>query len=181
MFAVHSVSELDSRQVVAGLGLSLPLVIFIGNAVGTIMLIVCLVRAYKGHFTPRQHFGFEAAAWYWHFVDVVWLFLFAFIYVIFGASTSERPVTGRPATIGFENAASAPTTLAPGQTNAPASGSALSAAVIAGEAKGGYATYAHITDGEMLVEFGPGGPVAGGSTASMFGEVELAFIEIELK
>jgi cytochrome c oxidase subunit 3 len=49
--------------------------------VGTIFLIVNLIRAYKGHFTPRQHFGFEAAAWYWHFVDVVWLFLFASIYV----------------------------------------------------------------------------------------------------
>jgi len=49
--------------------------------VGTIFLIVNLVRAYKGDFTPRQHFGFEAAAWYWHFVDVVWLFLFASIYV----------------------------------------------------------------------------------------------------
>jgi cytochrome c oxidase subunit 3 len=49
--------------------------------VGTIMLIVCLVRAYKGHFTPRQHFGFEAAAWYWHFVDVVWLFLFVVVYI----------------------------------------------------------------------------------------------------
>ena len=49
--------------------------------VGTIFLIVCLRRAYLGHFTPRQHFGFEAAAWYWHFVDVVWLFLFASIYV----------------------------------------------------------------------------------------------------
>lgn len=49
--------------------------------VGTIFLIVCLIRAYKGHFTPRQHFGFEAAAWYWHFVDVVWLFLFVAIYV----------------------------------------------------------------------------------------------------
>ena len=49
--------------------------------VGTIFLIVCLVRANKGHFTPRQHFGFEAAAWYWHFVDVVWLFLFVAIYV----------------------------------------------------------------------------------------------------
>jgi len=49
--------------------------------IGTIFLIVCLVRAYKGHFTPRQHFGFEAAAWYWHFVDVVWLFLFVAIYV----------------------------------------------------------------------------------------------------
>lgn len=49
--------------------------------VGTIFLIVCLVRAYKGHFTPKQHFGFEAAAWYWHFVDVVWLFLFVAVYV----------------------------------------------------------------------------------------------------
>ncbi len=49
--------------------------------VGTIFLIVCLFRAYKGHFTPRQHFGFEAAAWYWHFVDVVWLFLFVVVYV----------------------------------------------------------------------------------------------------
>ncbi|MBX7526306.1 cytochrome c oxidase subunit 3 [Qipengyuania vesicularis] len=49
--------------------------------IGTIFLIVCLVRAYAGHFTPRQHFGFEAAAWYWHFVDVVWLFLFAVVYV----------------------------------------------------------------------------------------------------
>jgi cytochrome c oxidase subunit III len=49
--------------------------------VGTIFLAVCLGRAIQGHFNPRQHFGFEAAAWYWHFVDVVWLFLFAFVYV----------------------------------------------------------------------------------------------------
>jgi len=49
--------------------------------VGTIFLTVCLIRAYKGDFTPKQHFGFEAAAWYWHFVDVVWLFLFTSIYV----------------------------------------------------------------------------------------------------
>ncbi len=49
--------------------------------VGTIFLIVCLRRTYLGHFTPRQHFGFEAAAWYWHFVDVVWLFLFITVYV----------------------------------------------------------------------------------------------------
>ncbi len=49
--------------------------------VGTIFLIVCLIRSYKGHFTPQQHFGFEAAAWYWHFVDVVWLFLFVVVYV----------------------------------------------------------------------------------------------------
>lgn len=48
--------------------------------VGTIFLAVCWVRAYNGHFTAEQHFGFEAAAWYWHFVDVVWLFLFICIY-----------------------------------------------------------------------------------------------------
>jgi cytochrome c oxidase subunit III len=49
--------------------------------VGTIFLLVCLIRAWNGDFTPKQHFGFEAAAWYWHFVDVVWLFLFACIYI----------------------------------------------------------------------------------------------------
>jgi len=49
--------------------------------IGTIFLFVCLIRAIKGHFTPEQHVGFEAAAWYWHFVDVVWLFLFASIYI----------------------------------------------------------------------------------------------------
>ncbi len=49
--------------------------------IGTIFLGVCLLRALKGHFTPERHIGFEAAAWYWHFVDVVWLFLFAAIYI----------------------------------------------------------------------------------------------------
>lgn len=49
--------------------------------IGTIFLAVCLLRAMKGDFTPTQHVGFEAAAWYWHFVDVVWLFLFAAVYV----------------------------------------------------------------------------------------------------
>jgi cytochrome c oxidase subunit 3 len=49
--------------------------------IGTVFLAVCLIRATKGAFTPKAHFGFEAAAWYWHFVDVVWLFLFACIYV----------------------------------------------------------------------------------------------------
>src|ERR1700739_3211063 len=49
--------------------------------VGTIFLIVCLARAYAGHFSPTQHLGFEFAAWYWHFVDGVWLFLFICIYV----------------------------------------------------------------------------------------------------
>ena len=54
--------------------------------IGTIFLTVCLFRALNGHFTPKQHFGFEAAAWYWHFVDVVWLFLFICIYVIGGGA-----------------------------------------------------------------------------------------------
>ncbi|MEE9379833.1 MAG: cytochrome c oxidase subunit 3 [Hyphomonadaceae bacterium] len=49
--------------------------------IGTIFLAVCLFRLMGGGFTPKQHFGLEAAAWYWHFVDVVWLFLFAFVYV----------------------------------------------------------------------------------------------------
>jgi cytochrome c oxidase subunit 3 len=49
--------------------------------IGTTFLIVCLMRAQLGHFTPTQHLGFEFCAWYWHFVDVVWLFLFACIYV----------------------------------------------------------------------------------------------------
>ncbi len=53
--------------------------------IGTIFLFVCLMRARRGEFTPKQHFGFEAAAWYWHFVDVVWLFLFFAIY-IFGSA-----------------------------------------------------------------------------------------------
>ena len=48
--------------------------------IGTIFLTVCLIRLMAGGFTPTQHFGFEAAAWYWHFVDVVWLFLFIAIY-----------------------------------------------------------------------------------------------------
>lgn len=49
--------------------------------VGTIFLTVCLIRALRGHFTPDDHVGLEAAAWYWHFVDVVWLFLFLSIYI----------------------------------------------------------------------------------------------------
>jgi cytochrome c oxidase subunit 3 len=53
--------------------------------IGTIFLSICLIRLMNGAFTPKQHFGFEAAAWYWHFVDVVWLFLFSFLYVIFGS------------------------------------------------------------------------------------------------
>lgn len=49
---------------------------------GTIMLIVILGRSMAGHFKPKHHFGFEAVAWYWHFVDVVWLGLFIFVYLL---------------------------------------------------------------------------------------------------
>ena len=49
--------------------------------IGTLFLAVCFYRGLKGHFTPQHHFGFEAAAWYWHFVDVVWLFLFVAVYI----------------------------------------------------------------------------------------------------
>lgn len=50
--------------------------------IGSILLAVMLIRVLKGHFSPNEHFGFEAAAWYWHFVDVVWLLLFVFVYVL---------------------------------------------------------------------------------------------------
>jgi cytochrome c oxidase subunit 3 len=50
--------------------------------IGAIMLVVIWLRTMKGHFTPQRHFGFEAVAWYWHFVDVVWLILFVFVYWI---------------------------------------------------------------------------------------------------
>ncbi|MBN9064042.1 MAG: cytochrome c oxidase subunit 3 [Rhizobiales bacterium 65-9] len=59
--------------------------------IGTIFLAVCLLRVYKGDFTPKQHLGFEFAAWYWHFVDVVWLFLFACIYVW---ASAGAPIAG---------------------------------------------------------------------------------------
>lgn len=49
--------------------------------IGTLFLLVCLFRAKAGHFKPEHHVGFESAAWYWHFVDVVWLFLFVWVYL----------------------------------------------------------------------------------------------------
>jgi cytochrome c oxidase subunit 3 len=49
---------------------------------GVIMISVIWFRCAKGHFTRDNHFGFEAVAWYWHFVDVVWLGLFLFVYVL---------------------------------------------------------------------------------------------------
>ena len=48
--------------------------------IGTTFLLICLIRHIKFHFSNKHHFGFEAAAWYWHFVDVVWLFLYVSIY-----------------------------------------------------------------------------------------------------
>ncbi len=50
--------------------------------IGALMLLVMLIRILRGHFSPAQHFGFEAAGWYWHFVDAVWLGLFVFVYVL---------------------------------------------------------------------------------------------------
>ena len=50
--------------------------------VGAIMLTVIYFRSLAGHFTPEHHFGFEGVAWYWHFVDVVWLGLFVFVYLM---------------------------------------------------------------------------------------------------
>ena len=47
---------------------------------GAIMLVVIWLRCVRGHFTPERHFAFEGVAWYWHFVDVVWLGLFIFVY-----------------------------------------------------------------------------------------------------
>ena len=49
---------------------------------GALMLTIMLIRILRGHFSPDHHFGFEAAAWYWHFVDVVWIGLFTFVYVL---------------------------------------------------------------------------------------------------
>ncbi len=49
---------------------------------GTVMLLIMWFRALKGHFSPKDCFGFEAASWYWHFVDVVWVGLFIFVYVL---------------------------------------------------------------------------------------------------
>lgn len=49
---------------------------------GTIILIVLYLRVLKGHFTPKEHFAFQAGSWYWHFVDVVWVMLFFFVYIL---------------------------------------------------------------------------------------------------
>ena len=88
MRAIKRVSQEDPPAGTGDLGAIYGSTFFIATGfhgfhviVGTIFLTVCLFRAIAGQFTPTRHFGFEAAAWYWHFVDVVWLFLFACIYV----------------------------------------------------------------------------------------------------
>jgi cytochrome c oxidase subunit 3 len=50
--------------------------------IGAIILTVVMIRCMRGHFSPKNHFAFEAAAWYWHFVDTVWVGLFIFVYVL---------------------------------------------------------------------------------------------------
>ncbi len=62
--------------------------------VGISFLAVCFFRARKGHFTAEHHVGFEAAAWYWHFVDVVWLFLFINVYIWGSSTLGHTPVAG---------------------------------------------------------------------------------------
>ena len=58
--------------------------------VGMLMLLFITLRLQKGHFTPQRHFGFEGAAWYWHFVDVVWLGLYIVVYWLLGACDRSR-------------------------------------------------------------------------------------------
>ena len=64
--------------------------------IGAIMLTVMLVRVLKGHFDAEHHFAFEAAAWYWHFVDVVWLLLFVLVYWLAEARSRARRRTAGP-------------------------------------------------------------------------------------
>jgi hypothetical protein len=59
---------------------------------GVTMLIVILFRCVAGHFKPDHHFGFEAVSWYWHFVDVVWLLLFIFVYWVFACPAGTDPL-----------------------------------------------------------------------------------------
>jgi len=61
--------------------------------VGSLFLLWCATRLIRGHFSPSHHFGFEAAAWYWHFVDVVWLFLYIVIYWWGGLLSSSIDIT----------------------------------------------------------------------------------------
>jgi len=62
--------------------------------IGTLFIAVCFFRFLKGHFTKQHHVGFELSVWYWHFVDIVWLFVFCFIYCL--AYTVELPPFDAP-------------------------------------------------------------------------------------
>ncbi|MDP2239035.1 MAG: cytochrome c oxidase subunit 3 [Burkholderiales bacterium] len=80
---VHAYSDLNLKLTMGAYGATFFMLTgFHGFhvTVGTIMLIVILFRSVAGHFTPEHHFGFEGVAWYWHFVDVVWLLLFVVVY-----------------------------------------------------------------------------------------------------
>ena len=82
---VHAYQDLDLRLSTGIYGsLFFMLTGFHGAHVtlGVIMLTVTWLRVLRGHFTPNEHFGFQAVSWYWHFVDVVWVCLFIFVYVI---------------------------------------------------------------------------------------------------
>ena len=68
-------------------------VVCIGGFFVQLMLFIMLMRSLKGHFTADDHFGFEAAAWYWHFVDVVWIFLYINVYW-WGSSTFGHNLLG---------------------------------------------------------------------------------------
>jgi cytochrome c oxidase subunit 3 len=80
---IHAYTELDLKLTTGIYGATFFMLTgFHGLHVtlGTLMLIVVWARVLRGHFTPERHFAFEAVAWYWHFVDVVWLGLFIFVY-----------------------------------------------------------------------------------------------------
>ena len=80
---MHAYSELNLKLSSGVYGLTFFMLTGFHGAhvtIGAIMLTVMLGRAFRGHFTPDHHFAFEAAAWYWHFVDVVWLLLFVLVY-----------------------------------------------------------------------------------------------------
>jgi cytochrome c oxidase subunit 3 len=80
---IHAYSELNLKLTMGAYGSTFFMLTgFHGFhvTIGTLMLIVILFRSVAGHFRPEHHFGFEGVAWYWHFVDVVWLGLFIFVY-----------------------------------------------------------------------------------------------------
>jgi len=82
---VHAYTELDLTLASGVYGATFFMLTGFHGAhvtIGALMLTVMLIRILRGHFAPEHHFGFEAASWYWHFVDVVWVCLFIFVYVL---------------------------------------------------------------------------------------------------